>query len=134
MPVSFRDVAAMMLLCNALWNALCGVSILAYMQCGWMRALADTHLRLWTEAEDRTNPAAMVLMAMLMFQWSFTRGLAGLDFDGHWADAAYSYWLEGALVGTCTLSGSMELGRGAGTVLLCFCCWELVVVTGMGQV
>lgn len=130
----WRDIVVAMLLCNALWDALCGAAIVVYMQCGWLKNLAGTHLGLWVADDDQLNPAAMVLMSVLLFQWSFTRGYAAMDFDMHWADAAYSYWLEGALIGTCALAGTMHLGRGVCVILLCFCCWEAVVVTGMGEI
>ena len=134
MSAAFRDVAVVMLLTNALWNFLAGAAIVLYMQFGCLRPLAEMHTALWTKAEDQANAAAMILMSVLMFQWSFTRGFAAMDFDTHWPDAAYSYWVEGALIGLCTVSGRMQLGKGVCVVFLCFCCWELVVMAGMGEI
>ena len=132
--MSFRDAAVAMLLTNALWDFVAGAAIVLYMRFGCLRPMAETHTALWAKAEDQTNAAAMGLMSVLLFQWSFTRGFAAMEFDAHWPDAAYSYWIEGALIGACTLSGTMQLGKGVAVVFLCFCCWELVVMAGMGQI
>ena len=133
MGTAFRDMVVAMLFINALWDFVAAVAIVVYIQFGCLRQMAETHTGLWTKIEDQTNAAAMGLMSVLVFQWSFTRGFAAMEFETHWADAAYSYWVEGALVGLCTLSGTMQLGRGVGVVFLCFCCWELVVMAGMGE-
>ena len=128
MMTTVVDFAVGLLVLNAMWDLLSACIILADFAFG---SRLSVHMALWAEPEDRENRAAMLLTAGLVFQWGCVRLLACEDFEARWPDAAFTYWLEGALVGLCTSTGRMHIGRGSVVVFLCFCCWEALVVAGL---
>ena len=122
--------ATTMLLINAAWDLVASFAMMVFFSCGYLENIASMHLRFWVDAEDQRSGPATLLMAFLVLQWSWVRLTASVAFHDRWGDAAFTYWLEGTLVGICTLLGKMHTGRGAFVVFMCFFCWEAVVVAG----
>ena len=120
--------AQYVLFVNAIWDLVTGAAILIYVSTHRLKWLADTHLGLWNNEEDRNNDTASVIMAFLLLQWSWVRLITSLDPVDHWQDAVYSYWLEGALIGLATFSGRMYTLSGYTVVVLCVACAGVVLM------
>jgi hypothetical protein len=123
--------APRLLFANAIWDLVTGLGILIYVGTGRLKGLADLHLGLWKNEEDRNNSAASVLMGCLVLQWSWMRLITALDPVNHWQDAVHSYWLEGMLVGTATIVGRMHTPSGSVVVVLCAACAAVVLVEAL---
>ena len=119
--------AARLLFANAVWDLITGLGLLIYAGTARLKGLADLHLGLWTNDEDRRSDTVAVLMGCLVLQWSWMRLITALDPVNHWQDAVYSYWLEGMLVGVAAFAGRMHQREACVVVLLCAACAAVVV-------
>ena len=119
--------AARLLFANAVWDLITGLDLLIYAGTARLKDLADLHLGLWTNDEDRRSDTVAVLMGCLVLQWSWMRLITALDPVNHWQDAVYSYWLEGMLVGVAAFAGRMHPREACVVVLLCAACAAVAV-------
>jgi len=124
--------AERILFANAIWDIITGVGILIYVGTGRLKPLADLHLSLWVDDDDKNNDTASVLLGCLVLQWSWMRLITALDPVDHWQDAVSSYWLEGTLIGIATFIGRMHTVAGSMVVLLCAACAAAVLVEALG--
>lgn len=127
MPIT---ISTTILFINALWDFASFVSISASSwtsRCLW---LADAHLGLWIDENNRENHAASTVMAILLAQWSIVRmhgALAGPMSDAACFDATATYALEAIMVAVEVSLGNMHGLSGWFVVVLCLVCWALVL-------
>ena len=127
MPIT---ISTTILFINAIWDCISSISIYTRTWTGRCMWLADAHLALWINEEDRANHAASTIMAILLAQWSLTRmhgALTGPMSDEACIDATATYAFEAVLVGVEMVTGNMHASSGLFVVAVSIVCWALVL-------
>ena len=104
------EFASFLLLVNALWDLGFGLAKL------WLAVTGgpgvDIHLRLFSNLDDRSNPAVALLTGTLQLHWAWTRFFAGVFFRFGCFDAAFTYVLQSVLLTMGILIERIEAQRG----------------------
>ena len=123
-------ISTTILFLNSLWDFASAVAICARLSLGRCVLLADAHLGLWVDEEDRGNGAASAIMAILLAQWSFTRmhgALSGPASEAACVDASATYVFEAVMVAIEVAAGRMYGLSGWFVVTVSVVCWALVM-------
>ena len=129
MPTS--TLATYLLILNALWDLVTGVSIIVFVCTGYFKQIADTHLGLWILEEDKDNKVISILIAAIIIQWASVRSFAATDPSNRWQDATFTYWIEGIMIGVAATMGRTHAFPSALVVVLCIGCAGVVVSAGI---
>ena len=119
-----------LLFANGVWDFISALSICFFISYRWCAAVANMHLGLWVNVEDRVNEKVAAVMVILLIQWGFIRfhgSLVGPVSEATCVDASFTYMLEAALVLVEVVAGNMHQTLGWFTVVACVVCWMIIM-------
>ena len=123
-------ISTVLLFINALWDIISFFAICARVLLGRCLVVADAHLGLWIDDDDREGFASSCILSVLLVQWGLLRlqgAVSGPQSDAACFDASTTYVLEAALVAFGVVSGRVHRLSGWFVVTMCIACWALVV-------
>ena len=116
-------IVVFLLYANAVWDLLSAAAIA--LNCN---AIARWHTDLWTDEENRTNPAARTLMGWLLVALGLARLAAAIDPSVYLACGIVSYVLEGWFALLSTSSNAMKQFEGTVVALGSFGLAGLMII------
>ena len=120
-----NHLAQALLVANVLWDFVSAIAVWVCAVCESRNFIADAHVALWADEENRTNFAASALFAFLLVHWCCLR-LVAVVLD--WPQfAVWTYAMEALWVLLMVVLGRMHEFAGCAVVMLCVLC-ALVVL------
>ena len=96
-----------LLLLNAVWDLISFLSV----SLGCCNAIGNMHVGLWVNADDRTNPVAVLFMVFALLALFAARACVCLDLT-FWPVAVCSYAIECAFAAVGVYAGLMQFWSG----------------------